>query len=62
MPSNSDPMDIKRGIDGTVAIMVAEVLKLASKTKTVEAVLNSLTGDEEIKRLVMEALNSVQDS
>jgi chaperonin GroEL (HSP60 family) len=73
MPSNNDPMNIrrgfdnsdttnmKRGIDKAVASIVAEIQKQASAVKTVEpeAILNSHTSDEEIKRLVMEALNSV---
>ncbi|MEE9385089.1 MAG: chaperonin GroEL [Nannocystaceae bacterium] len=58
-----DPMEIKRGIDQAVATVVAQLRKSSKSTKGEEEVAQvgsiSANGDEEIGRLIAEAMSKV---
>jgi chaperonin GroEL len=58
-----DPMEIKRGIDAAVEAVIASIKKLSKATKGEEEIAQvgtiSANGDEEIGRLIAEAMGKV---
>jgi chaperonin GroEL len=61
--AGSNPMDLKRGIDKSVAVLVEELGKQSKKTRTSEEIAQvgtiSANGDETIGRILAEAMEKV---
>jgi chaperonin GroEL len=58
-----DPMEIKKGIDSTVKMIVSQIEKNSTKVESVEQIRQvaeiSANGDSEIAELIAEAMNTV---
>jgi chaperonin GroEL len=61
--AGANPMDVKRGIDGAVEVVVGELKKLSKPTKDQQEIAQvgkiSANNDETIGRIIAEAMNKV---